>query len=67
MELAKEDRARAEKEVLRPWGSYRSLLLADGHQIKEIFVNPGQRLSLQSHHQRSEALDRGQSLGPGNH
>ena len=41
-------------EVFRPWGSFRSLLLADNHQIKEIFVDPGQRLSLQSHQQRSE-------------
>jgi len=41
-------------EVFRPWGSFRSLLLADDHQIKEIFVNPGQRLSLQSHQQRCE-------------
>ena len=40
--------------MLRPWGSFRSLLLADNHQIKEIFVDPGQRLSLQSHQQRSE-------------
>ena len=39
---------------MRPWGSYRSLLLADGHQVKEIFVNPGQRFSLQSHEKRSE-------------
>ena len=43
-----------ENEVFRPWGSFRSLLLADNHQIKEIFVDPGQRLSLQSHQQRSE-------------
>ena len=42
------------KEVFRPWGSFRSLLLSDNHQIKEIFVDPGQRLSLQSHQQRSE-------------
>ncbi|MCD6292946.1 MAG: phosphomannose isomerase type II C-terminal cupin domain [Deltaproteobacteria bacterium] len=42
------------EEVFRPWGSFRSLLLAENHQIKEIFVEPGQRLSLQSHQQRSE-------------
>ena len=41
-------------EIFRPWGSFRSLLLADNHQIKEIFVESGQRLSLQSHQQRSE-------------
>ena len=44
----------SDKEVFRPWGSFRSLLLADNHQVKEIFVDPGQRLSLQSHQHRSE-------------
>jgi mannose-6-phosphate isomerase-like protein (cupin superfamily) len=42
------------KLVFRPWGSYRSLLQCGNHQIKEIFVKPGQRLSLQSHQHRSE-------------
>ena len=42
------------EKVIRPWGTYRSLLLADNHQVKEIFIDPGQRLSLQSHQQRSE-------------
>jgi len=28
--------------------------MADNHQVKEIFVEPGQRFSLQSHKQRSE-------------
>jgi mannose-6-phosphate isomerase-like protein (cupin superfamily) len=41
-------------KVIRPWGSYSSLLLADNHQVKEIVVAPGQRLSLQSHEHRSE-------------
>lgn len=39
---------------MRPWGAYRSILKTDGHQVKEIFVEPGQRLSLQSHQHRSE-------------
>ncbi len=43
-----------EAKVIRPWGAYRSLLLADKHQVKELFVEPGRRLSLQSHEHRSE-------------
>ena len=54
MKRDKEDKPPTDNEVFRPWGSYRSLLLADNHQVKEIFVDPGQRLSLQSHKQRSE-------------
>ena len=42
------------QEILRPWGSYRCLTLAEGYQVKEILVAPGQRLSLQSHQHRSE-------------
>ncbi len=40
--------------VNRPWGSYRSLLQADNHQVKKLVVEPGQRLSLQSHERRCE-------------
>ncbi len=54
MKKTKPESSPANTETFRPWGSYRSLLLSDGHQIKEIFVDPGQRLSLQSHQQRSE-------------
>ena len=38
----------------RPWGTYESLVLASGYQVKRIVVNPGQALSLQSHEKRSE-------------
>ena len=38
----------------RPWGTYESLVLASGYQVKRIVVNPGQALSLQSHQKRSE-------------
>ncbi len=41
-------------KVQRPWGSYESLLMVDGFQVKRIIVNPGQRLSLQLHHKRRE-------------
>jgi len=42
------------KVSLRPWGSWTSLLKADGHQIKLLEVKPGARLSLQLHAHRSE-------------
>ena len=40
--------------VFRPWGSYESLIVGEGFQVKRIVVNPGQRLSLQMHHHRAE-------------
>jgi mannose-1-phosphate guanylyltransferase/mannose-6-phosphate isomerase len=41
-------------QVHRPWGSYRSLDSGSRHQVKRIIVKPGERLSLQKHHHRSE-------------
>ena len=38
----------------RPWGSYKTLELGDGYQVKIITVNPGEQLSLQRHFKRSE-------------
>ncbi len=38
----------------RPWGWYESLVIGSRFQVKRIVVNPGQALSLQSHHHRSE-------------
>ncbi len=38
----------------RPWGTYTTLQMADNHQVKTITVNPGGKLSLQSHHHRAE-------------
>ncbi|TLP42388.1 mannose-1-phosphate guanylyltransferase/mannose-6-phosphate isomerase [Cohaesibacter sp. CAU 1516] len=38
----------------RPWGWYESLVIGLRFQVKRIVVNPGQALSLQSHHHRSE-------------
>ncbi|WP_213770117.1 mannose-1-phosphate guanylyltransferase/mannose-6-phosphate isomerase [Bradyrhizobium sp. dw_78] len=40
--------------VHRPWGSYQSVDNGDRHQVKRITVKPGERLSLQKHHHRSE-------------
>jgi mannose-1-phosphate guanylyltransferase/mannose-6-phosphate isomerase len=41
-------------KVHRPWGSYQSIDNGDRHQVKRIVVKPGNRLSLQKHHHRSE-------------
>lgn len=38
----------------RPWGTYTVLEENKGYKIKRIEVAPGQRLSLQKHHHRSE-------------
>ena len=38
----------------RPWGSWQVIDVADGYKIKRIHVNPGARLSLQTHEHRSE-------------
>ncbi|MCK4608795.1 MAG: phosphomannose isomerase type II C-terminal cupin domain [Gammaproteobacteria bacterium] len=38
----------------RPWGTYKTLELGNGYQVKIITVNPGGQLSLQKHFKRSE-------------
>ena len=38
----------------RPWGSFEHLLEADYCKVKRIIVKPGERLSYQYHHKRSE-------------
>lgn len=38
----------------RPWGSWESLRLMNDHKVKHIYVAPGEKLSLQLHHRRSE-------------
>lgn len=38
----------------RPWGNYIIEKTADDHQIKTIYVNAGNRISLQTHNFRSE-------------
>jgi mannose-1-phosphate guanylyltransferase/mannose-6-phosphate isomerase len=42
------------REVHRPWGSYDSVDVGDGFQVKRIKVKPGAQLSLQSHTRRAE-------------
>lgn len=38
----------------RPWGNFFTLHETDLFKVKQLTVNPGQRLSLQSHECRSE-------------
>ena len=40
--------------VQRPWGNYFKLYQESGVWVKRVCVEPGQRLSLQKHHKRSE-------------
>ena len=42
------------RQVHRPWGSYTVLEDSHGYKIKRVTVKPGQNLSLQLHHHRSE-------------
>ncbi len=42
------------REVHRPWGSYDSIDVGQGFQVKRIKVKPGAQLSLQSHRHRAE-------------
>ncbi len=50
------------KEESRPWGKFRSFPHKQARSIKIITVNPGEAVSLQYHHNRSEfwvVLDKG--------
>ncbi len=52
------------RENYRPWGHYDNLLEQEDHKIKELFVKPGERLSLQKHQRRAEhwIVVRGEAL-----
>ena len=41
-------------KIYRPWGHYVSVVNDNRWQVKSIFVKPGEKLSLQMHHHRSE-------------
>ncbi len=43
-----------ETHAVRPWGEWTTLEEGDSYKIKKLTVNPGHRLSLQSHNHRSE-------------
>lgn len=50
----KDDAAEFHKTVHRPWGRFSVLEDADDCKVKRLVVKPGQVLSLQLHHRRSE-------------
>jgi mannose-1-phosphate guanylyltransferase/mannose-6-phosphate isomerase len=50
----KHEAADYHKTVHRPWGSYSILEDAEDCKVKRLVVKPGQVLSLQKHHKRSE-------------
>lgn len=45
---------RSHTKVYRPWGHYLSVVESNRWQVKLIKVKPGEKLSLQMHHHRSE-------------
>jgi mannose-1-phosphate guanylyltransferase / mannose-6-phosphate isomerase len=54
LKLRGHEAAKVHRTVGRPWGSYTVLLEGSRFKIKRIEVRPGQALSLQLHHHRSE-------------
>lgn len=48
------DEAVYHSRVYRPWGHYQNLDEGAGFLVKQIVVNPGERLSLQRHNHRAE-------------
>jgi mannose-1-phosphate guanylyltransferase/mannose-6-phosphate isomerase len=45
---------RLHRKVYRPWGWYDSLESGSNFQVKRLHINPGEKLSLQSHKKRAE-------------
>ena len=41
-------------KIFRPWGHYQTIVDKSRWQVKLIYVKPGEKLSLQMHHHRSE-------------
>lgn len=60
----KTNTAMPENAVIRPWGWYVTTLQMDGYKTKVFSVNPGARLSLQTHDRRKEmwSIVRGEGL-----
>ena len=46
--------AMTDDNSVRPWGRYEVLSSSDLHQVKNIYVLPGKRLSYQRHEKRAE-------------
>lgn len=54
LRLNQHESVKVHRTVARPWGTYTVLEEGEGFKIKRIAVKPGQSLSLQMHHHRSE-------------
>jgi mannose-1-phosphate guanylyltransferase / mannose-6-phosphate isomerase len=54
LSAAGRDERLSHRRVYRPWGTYETVDLDQGFQVKRIVVNPGARLSLQKHGHRAE-------------
>jgi len=54
LKAGQRSQASLHREVHRPWGSYDSIDVGAGFQVKRIKVKPGAQLSLQSHTRRAE-------------
>ncbi len=50
----KDERADIHPTINRPWESYTTLLKSETYLIKQLTINPHQRISPQDHHHRSE-------------
>jgi mannose-1-phosphate guanylyltransferase/mannose-6-phosphate isomerase len=48
------DEYKIHREVYRPWGKYDSIDFGKRDHVKRITVKPGEKLSIQKHHHRSE-------------
>ncbi|SUJ08256.1 Mannose-1-phosphate guanylyltransferase 1 [Shewanella putrefaciens] len=54
LNASKRTEAKLHREVYRPWGKYDSIDTGKRDQVKRITVKPGEKLSIQKHHHRSE-------------
>ncbi len=54
MQTGQNQKIELNKQMDRPWGYYMVTSFGEGYQTKIIHVNPGQKLSVQSHNHRSE-------------
>jgi mannose-1-phosphate guanylyltransferase/mannose-6-phosphate isomerase len=54
LKAAGRHQAVAHNRTYRPWGFYECLIQGDRFQVKRIVVNPGAKISLQSHYHRAE-------------
>jgi len=50
----KRSESKQHREVYRPWGKHDAIAQGDRFQVRRITVKPGEKLSLQMHHHRSE-------------